>query len=90
VRNVEKLIAFLEVEAELNSVEHIASTLEIEQDGCLPERGCDLENCIVGASKAAWFAFIAIGWQRYPLTQESAAVKGYTHEVFGDYRRQSP
>jgi len=28
-----KLTAFLEVEAELNSVEHIASTHEVEQDG---------------------------------------------------------
>jgi len=28
-----KLTAFLEVEAELNSVDHIASTHEVEQDG---------------------------------------------------------
>jgi hypothetical protein len=33
VRADEKLTAFLEVEAELNSVEHIASTHEVEQDG---------------------------------------------------------
>ena len=90
MRNVEKLIAFLEVEAELNSVEHIASTHEVEQDGLSTGARVYLEDCIVGAEKAAWFAFIAIGWERYPLAQASAAVKGYTHEVFGDYRRQSP
>src|SRR5262245_8801349 len=44
--------------------------------GCAPERGYDLENCVVGAEKAAWLAFIAISWQRYPLAQASAAVKG--------------
>jgi hypothetical protein len=33
VRVDEKLTAFLELEAELNSVEHIASTHEVAQDG---------------------------------------------------------
>ena len=47
----------------------------VGKTGCPPERGYDLENCVVGAEKAAWFAFIAIGWQRYPLAQASAAVK---------------
>jgi hypothetical protein len=54
--------------------------MKSNKTGCPPERGCDLENCIVGASKAAWFAIIAIGWQRYPLAQAPAAVKGLTHE----------
>jgi hypothetical protein len=52
--------------------------------------GYDFKNCIVGASKAAWFAFIASGWQRYPLAQASAAVKGHTHEVLGNHRSPSP
>jgi hypothetical protein len=33
VRAYKKLAAFLELEAELNSVEHIASVHEVEQDG---------------------------------------------------------
>ena len=41
---------------------------------------------LFGAEKAAWFAFIAIGWQRYPPAQASAAMKGLTHEVFGKNR----
>ena len=52
--------------------------MKSHKTGCPPERGYDLENCVVGAEKAAWFAFIAIGWQRYPLAQASAAVKGLT------------
>jgi hypothetical protein len=39
----------------------------------------DLENCIVGASKAAWFASIAIGWQRYPLAQGISGDEGGLH-----------
>src|SRR5262245_50188532 len=50
--------------------------MKSHKTGCPPERGYDLENCVVGTEKAAWFAFIAIGWQRYPLAQPSAAVKG--------------
>jgi len=80
-----KLTTFLEVEAELNSVEHIAAPMKSNKTGCPPERGCDLESCIVGASKAAWFAFIAIGWQRYPLAQVSVAVKGLTHELLENH-----
>jgi hypothetical protein len=54
--------------------------------GCPLSAGYDLENCVVGAEKAAWFTFIAIGWQRYPLAQASAAMKGLTHEVLGNHR----
>jgi hypothetical protein len=53
--------------------------------GCPSNAGYDFKNCIVGASKAAWFAFIAIGWQRYPLAQASAAVKGLTHELLENH-----
>jgi len=43
--------------------------MKSNKTGCPPEREYDLENCVIGAEKAAWFAFIAIGWQRYPLAQ---------------------
>ena len=63
--------------------------MKSNKTGCPPEREYDLENCVIGAEKAAWFAFIAIGWQRDPLAQASAAMNGLTHEVLGNHRRQS-